>query len=395
MPMDHETSWEISPPEEKKKRIHGFWPWFGIILTLSLTILALVHLLLPDRAFSASEKRMLKKMPALTAAALSDGTYTEQLETYLADQFPGRSSLMKFRMRLEYFFLRRESEGVYYGKDDYLIERFSENPERTEKTLDAVCGFLERHKETSAFFMIVPTKAGFYPEKLPFYADSEDQDRFIDHCFETLSGAAEIIDPRPWLRAADRRGTQVYYRSDHHWTADGAYEALPEVEKVMELPHQSFSRAVVFNRFSGSLAAKSGWQTEGYDSIVMYTPDDPDFSYFIRDEESGETRLSAFHAEALQGSDPYEFYFGGNVPMLTVETSADTERTLLVFKDSYANCFLPFLFEHYRKIVIIDPRYYQYQADALLHTEDFDDMLFLYNAGTLAEDTSLVKILEE
>ena len=76
--------------------------------------------------------------------------------------------------------------------------------------------------------------------------------------------------------------------------------------------------------------------------------------------------MSSFYDfSALAGSDQYAFFFGGNEPLITVQTDAATDDTLLVFKDSYANCFLPFLADSYKKITVVDPRYYSDTLDAL------------------------------
>ena len=64
-------------------------------------------------------------------------------------------------------------------------------------------------------------------------------------------------------------------------------------------------------------------------------------------------------------------------------------RRLLVLKDSYANCFLPFLAPYYREIVVVDPRYYYDDLAMLVETEEITDVLYLYNANTFFQDTSL------
>ena len=88
-----------------------------------------------------------------------------------------------------------------------------------------------------------------------------------------------------------------------------------------------------------------------------------------------------------------EVFFGGNYPFLSIETEADTNRTLLVFKDSFANCLLPFLLPDFCRIDIIDPRYYAEDLNVFLEWEHYSEILFIYNAGTLAEDTNLAELL--
>ena len=86
-------------------------------------------------------------------------------------------------------------------------------------------------------------------------------------------------------------------------------------------------------------------------------------------------------------------FFGGNYSRLDVTTTADTERALLIFKDSYANCMVQFLYPYFDHITIIDPRYYYDNIDLVIKSEGITDVLFLYNADTFLGDTSLADVL--
>ena len=74
-------------------------------------------------------------------------------------------------------------------------------------------------------------------------------------------------------------------------------------------------------------------------------------------------------------------------------TTADTGRSLLVFKDSYANCFIQFLYPYFDHITMIDPRYYYDNVENVLKSEAVTDVLYLYNADTFLGDTSLADTL--
>ena len=78
---------------------------------------------------------------------------------------------------------------------------------------------------------------------------------------------------------------------------------------------------------------------------------------------------------------------------MTITTMAE-EGELLVIKDSFANCLIPMLTPYYSKIVVIDPRYMTEGISGIMKEFDFTDVLFLYNANTFFEDTSLVSVLE-
>ena len=78
------------------------------------------------------------------------------------------------------------------------------------------------------------------------------------------------------------------------------------------------------------------------------------------------------------------------------ETTAGSNenKNLLIFKDSYANCFIPLLQPYFRSITVIDPRYYYDDVDRLITDNSITDVLFLYNVDTFMTDTSLADSLE-
>ena len=96
---------------------------------------------------------------------------------------------------------------------------------------------------------------------------------------------------------------------------------------------------------------------------------------------------------ALNQKDHYTVFFGGNHPRLDVITSANTGRNLLMFKDSYANCMVQFLYPYFDHITLIDPRYFYDSVDLVMKSESITDVLFLYNLDTFNGDTSLADVL--
>ena len=77
-----------------------------------------------------------------------------------------------------------------------------------------------------------------------------------------------------------------------------------------------------------------------------------------------------------------------------ITTTAETTATLLVFKDSYANCLLPMLTPYFSKIVVIDPRYFSDSLKGIMGETQFTHVLFVYNMDTFLGDTSLAAALE-
>ncbi len=376
-------------------KICGRYRLFGLFIIILLTAVLAAHLLIPDKHFSGQEKRVLTEMPAFSWDSLKSGKLTSQAEEYAADQFPGRDAAMRLKMGISHALGQRISHGVYYMQDDSLAENFPEwDKDLAAKTESAIRSFAERHKDIPVYLLVTPTRIGLYEEYLPANAPHADQNAYIDGLYQALQDRVKTVDVRSALKAEKESGKSVYYLSDHHWTTDGAYAAYRVLADSLGIAPAEYRRVTVNNTFRGSLIAKSGFVLPAYDSVAIQKERE-DLKYFINRTETNESFASCYFPEKLNGSDPYEVFFGGNYPLIRVETTAEEQKTLLIIKDSYANCMIPFLLESYEKIVIMDPRYYAYGADALFWTENISEVVFVYNAATLAADTSLWRVLDE
>lgn len=80
--------------------------------------------------------------------------------------------------------------------------------------------------------------------------------------------------------------------------------------------------------------------------------------------------------------------------MLDIKTTADTTDRLLIFKDSYANCLIPFLVPYYREIVAVDASLYEGNIQEIMQKAKFTSILFLYNGNSFVTDTDISRVLE-
>ena len=148
--------------------------------------------------------------------------------------------------------------------------------------------------------------------------------------------------------------------------------------------------------FNGTLSAKSGYETDYKEPIYIYLPKSADAPQVaVNYVEEQKKSASMYDSSKLDERDQYSVFFGGNHAMIDIQSTQTEKRRLLVFKDSYANCFLPLLAPYYREIVVIDPRYYTGKLSSVMSDKQFDDVLFLYNANTFFEDRMLAGVLDE
>lgn len=363
----------------------------ALILTLT------VNLLGEDRSFSESENRRLSQRPTFRWESLLDGSWGAALEEYVSDQFPSRDGWMRLKLRLDRLVGLKESGGVYLCEDDYLIEVPDATAATGEgtafwQTLDAINRFAADHPELQQNVMIVPNAIYVLADKLPENAPAGEQAAQLDLIGHTLSAQLNFLDVADTLcRHADE---YLFYRTDHHWTTLAAKYAFDTVAERLgvEAPIQEYNVYTVSDSFEGTLASKSGSHTVR-DTVQVYEPVGTEVEYYVNFPETQQSRGTLYDSSALEGKDHYTVFFGGNYGILEIRTTANNGRNLILFKDSYANCFVPFLIPYYESITMIDPRYYYGSVETVLQTEGITEVLYLYNLNTFVQDSALADVL--
>lgn len=378
-------------PVQKNRNLQG--SYLTGLLAGVILVLILGGLLGKDRRFSERENRNLAQKPTISRTALADGSYFEDLSAYTADQLPGRDMWMSLDLRLNRLLGKQESGGVYLGKDDYLIQIPGQpNEEQLRRNLKAMDAFAKANPEVNVVASIVPNAASVLAVKLPDNAPVRDQNADLRRIQNSLK-QVDFVDVSGVLR--QHSGEGMFYRTDHHWTSLAAAYAFEKIATALDLTApglRSYTRYTVSTTFEGTLASKAG--THGIvDTVEIFVPE-TDIEYFVKYPDDGREICSMYHREALEGKDHYTVFFGGNYPRLDLTTTANTKRNLLVFKDSYANCFLQFLYPYYDHITMVDPRYFYDNVQTIVSGEGITDVLFLYNLDTFLSDTSLADTLE-
>ena len=199
-----------------------------------------------------------------------------------------------------------------------------------------------------------------------------------------------------WIDAVSvlnkHKSEKIYYKTDSHWTALGAFYVFQEAAPVLGIQEDVSDKYVsytVSDSFNGLLAAQCGVGLGEKETIDIYAPTqgDPDVIVSYVDESKRTTSL--YDSSKLETRDQYSVYLGGNTSVLDIRTVSTSQDRLLVIKDSFANCFVPFLAPYYREIVVVDPRYYSGTITDLMDTYRITDVLFLYSGNTFFTDNSI------
>lgn len=330
-----------------------------------------------DRKFSDNENRVLKERPKLSATTLVSGKYMADFDDYVSDQFPLRDGCMEIATGYKRLLGMKDVNGVYIGKEGYLLTKTDENSvdsKRVEKNIRYFNEFFGKHQDKKITFMLVPEASMVLSDKLPFKADVSWEWDLLNNIRDNIEGA-EIAHPEDNMLKSD---LQMYYRTDHHWTGYGAYEAYKEFSgNTSEVEFQ-----VVTDDFLGSLHSKVLSSDIEAEEIVVGTAN----VMVLADEKE----LMLYDYAALDKKDKYQIFQGGNHGMVKIKGKG--EGNILVIKDSFANSFVPFLMEDYENIIMIDLRYYMGNMNTLCLSEGITDILVLYQIGNFISDENIIKL---
>ncbi|MCM1136497.1 MAG: DHHW family protein [Clostridium sp.] len=344
--------------------------------------------LVEKQEFSEGENRYLEKFPEFTFEALREGKYTEKLQSYLSDHFPMRDFFMGLKAETEIALGKKEIGGVYIGKDGYLIEDYAA-PKNTDKVVGQFEKFAESVENAEVSLMLVPTAITVYKEKLPALAPTRSQLETREEIYGRLS--FPVIDCYDELMEA-KKDNQLYYCTDHHWTSYGAYAAYTAYcgEKgITPLPAEQFEIREVSSDFKGTIYSKlNDAKIEG-DTITIF--ENPENRLTVYYEDTKETADSLYNFEYLDKKDKYSMFLNNIHPLIEITNeTADSNRELAVIKDSYANCLVPFLVNHYRKVYVFDTRYYKGGPSSFINeNKRITDVLLLYNMNTVDGDLGI------
>lgn len=349
--------------------------------------------LLPRRSFSENEKRVLSEAPQIDAAGIADGSVFRSIESYLSDHFPGRELWVGANAYLENAEGRGATEDIVRGTDDWLFTApVSDDRETLWDNMQAITTFAEK-QSVPVTMMAVPSAGAVVSDKLPaLHLPYPDAD-LLEEARRIAGNTLHWVDLYTDFCSAEQP-ERLYYRTDHHWTTEGAYRAyclMMEALGQSSVPRDDFTVEQITD-FYGTSYSKSGlWLTEP-DTLELWTDSDIQAVTTVYDANRADpvTREGMFFREYLEDADKYPVFLSGNHARVHIETNADSGKRLLVIKDSYAHALAPFLAEEYSTIDLIDLRYFKQQTiSSWLEENPADEILLVYGLSSLVEDKNL------
>lgn len=236
--------------------------------------------------------------------------------------------------------------------------------------------------ETNVYSLVIPTAYGIMlPEEakeiVPNYTDTQ---ACISAVYAAMPEGA--IKVAVWDKLMDHWDDFIYFRTDHHWTARGAYlgyEAFCEAKGISPIP-LSEHHTVNFPGFLGSFYTESGGDEKllPEEIVEAFYPVSDDVTLTVTDE-NGKTEVRPIVADVseLPASAKYMTFAGGNNPFTVFENHAVNDGSVLILvKESFGNPLPAFLCDHYSTIYIIDYRYWDGNIIDFAQEVHAGDLLF-------------------
>ena len=398
-------------------------------------VIGLLFFLRPDT--SVLEKRELARFPDFSWSAFLDGTWFKGIDTWYSDTYPLREPMIAVSQKMESLYgLRTEQIIEGTGDPDELVaEEIPEEgqgvegqaaeieeplPDGTIRDVgekrgkiyitdnagyelyyfleDANANFAATMNEiydrvgdkVNLYVLVAPTSSGVMLDESVIQAmGASDEQAAVSFINSRLKPGIHALDVVSLLRK--HNAEYVYFHTDHHWTALGAYYAYVAFcrEKGIEPHDVQTYETMEFPGFLGTFYSSSNQSPElaaNPDTVVAYVPKGTNrmtmgyqngtiVDWFIVNDVSGYAK-----------SELYAAFAGGDRPWSIAhnETIHDGSAVLLI-KDSFGNAFLPWLVDHYEYIYWIDARYTENTISQMVQDYNIQDVIYeasIYNASS-------------
>lgn len=342
----------------------------------------------PKEQYSDSERRALAQWEAPTVTTLMSGRFQDNFETFSVDQFPCRDSLRSLKAHAAlYLFLQSDYNDLYYLNghlaklDPYLNQTMAEH---AASRFRFIYDTYLINTNTNIYLSVIPDKNYYLTENSSYiYLD-------FDQIVSTLTESNPSFS---YIDIRDTLNIDSYYYTDTHWKQETLCDTAQRLLKAM---NPDMSDSVLLRNYEINYA-QTPFYGVYYGQSALYPQ--PDTLIYLTNENLNNCTVTSYETgspetayvydlDALTGKDPYEMFLSGSTPLLTLENpDANTDKELIIFRDSFASSITPLLAQQYSKITLVDIRYMPAASIGNYITFDNQDILFLYS--TLLLNSSL------
>ncbi|MBO5953685.1 MAG: hypothetical protein J6Q53_06190 [Oscillospiraceae bacterium] len=334
---------------------------------------------------SESERRPLDQRPELKLETLLSGTFMEDFESYTLDQFPLRDRFRQLKSLFHYYALQQRDNNDIYVADGYAAKlEYPLNTGSVGHALDRFNSVYEKYlKDTGSkvFAAVVPDK-GYY---------LAEQNGYLAMDYAKLF--SQVAAGMPWATHVDLTDSlsyEDYYRTDTHWRQERLLEAAGKLCTAMGVTApkaEDFTVTALERPFYGVYYGQAALPMEPETLYVMESQLLSQCKVF--DHESQKYN-AVYDLNKLSSKDLYEVFLSGPRSLLTIENpNAQTDKELIVFRDSFGSSMVPLLVQDYARVTLVDIRYLNSTMLDRFITFSGQDVLFLYSTLVLNSSVAI------
>lgn len=348
----------------------------------------------PKTDYSSSEKRYLQEFPEVTLENVANGQFGSEFESYFADHFPSRNFWVGFNAYYNLAMGNNGASGVYSCDNGYLINKPVSTENKIEKNINAIVKFKDS-VDTPITAMFVPSTGYIADDVLPAVHNKYNDDMYFENIANTLNdNGISFVDLRDTFKKAYENGSQLYYKTDHHWTTEGAYTAYAQLCNHLGIEPILKDSLIIekYDNFYGTTYSTAGfWLTEP-DTVEVWNNSSNNGNIKVKITEG--TKVSEYDSmyfyEHIEEDDKYPVFIDGNHALTEITNSNAENGTIVVIKDSFSHCLAPFLAENYSKVILVDMRYYKLSVSDIIAGENPEQVLVMYGIDNFSTDTDIV-----
>ena len=292
-----------------------------------------------------------------------------------------------------------QSGGVYIvGNAGYEMYNYVGSlAEKYQSTVNAVADSLSGVSQVYA--MAIPLSSGItLPDELFSDIPGSDQAQAEK---DILAGMGQNVKTIPLHDVMMSHRTEyIYFRTDHHWTALGAYYAYVQFCTAKGITPHNLSDYEVsqFPGFLGSFyndGGKPDAMKNDPDTVNAYHPVSATASMKYGDNENSTLTGGQviFDESTASASLKYGTFIMGDNPFTVIENpEVSNGESCIVVKESFGNAFVPFLVDHYQTVYVVDYRYYSGSITQLARDKGVKDVLFVNNLSAIRGSYQMGKL---
>lgn len=293
------------------------------------------------------------------------------------DNFYQRETFRKLKTSVELDIFKKQDVNKIYKYNDFLVEQIYPLDEKSVTNLTNKINYIKDsylNETNKIYYSIIPDK-NYYTDNSHLKLDYDKMKQIMKNNLKDL----QYIDVFQDLKL------DSYYYTDSHWKQ----EKLQSVAKTIA-DNMNFSITQNYNEqkvatFKGVYAGQLPINTKEDEIKILVNDAITDANvYNYETKEQG----GIYNFKKLSGYDKYDIYLSGATPLIEISNSNNkTNKTLVIFRDSYASSLAPLLMEGYSKITLVDTRYIS--PKILNEYVNFEnaDILFIYS--TLVINSSM------